>query len=489
MSKGELIFLAMGGSVLTIVAIVAVLMFALMLHGQLRLGRYFVPMTFVCCTIGMALAVVLSHRDVRFAAFGTDNIGADAGGAAWPTRLLTGLMLGMSLAALFNRYFRTRRLQLPGDAPVNAAQRRFAEAFVLYFAATYIVPSVLGAKPSFTMNVYYALPVFLAAIVDGVHSFDRVLRWAKFSLLGMTLGSLVAMAVQPSLALQPGYAGWVPGLSIRLWGIGSSPNSIGPLALLSLLLEYIAPTRDRRLRWLLVGCGLATLVLAQSKTAWMATLVAGTCVSLFRFGLDRQGRLRFGTVIFVTALLSLLLIGMLIVPPQKLMAAVSETKAGSELVTLTGRSQIWNVAIDVWLEHPLFGYGPTIWDPAFRASLGMPFATHAHNQWLQSLSQGGAFSALALLLYLVVMIIGCIRMTRPTRGASLAILIFVLIRSMTETPLTVSTLFNGEMFTHMLLAVIAARGLSLPRTVPASRIASAVIAPAAVDRTSPLARI
>ena len=42
MSKGELIFLAMGGSVLSILAVAMVLVFALIMHTQTRIGRYFV---------------------------------------------------------------------------------------------------------------------------------------------------------------------------------------------------------------------------------------------------------------------------------------------------------------------------------------------------------------------------------------------------------------------------------------------------------------
>ncbi|MFM2340445.1 MAG: hypothetical protein RLZZ592_98 [Pseudomonadota bacterium] len=462
MSPSELIFLALGGSALSAAAIVATLVFALMLHGQLRIGRFFLPMMFVCIALGMALGVLLSRRDVRFAAFGIDTLGADVAAAAWPMRLLTGLMLGMSLTALFNRYYRARRFPMPGRHPVGAGQRRFAEVFAVYFITTNLLPAVLGHKHGLVLNTCYALPVFLLAIIDGAEAFERILRWAKFSLLGMTLGSLLAWAVMPNLALQVGYSGWVPGLTVRLWGIGSSPNSIGPLALLSLLLESMSPTRHRGLRALLLGCGGVTLVMAQSKTAWMAMLVAGSVILLHRFGRDARGRLRIGTLVGLLLMAAALVLGLLVVPPHRWIEAVSDTRAGTEMVTLTGRSQIWAVALDVWMDYPLFGYGPTIWDPAFRAALGMPFATHAHNQFLQSLSQGGMLSGLSLLVYLILMTLGCARMMRATRGVSLGLLAVVLVRSLTETPLTLTTLFNGEMFTHLLVAVIAARGLAQP---------------------------
>ena len=77
---------------------------------------------------------------------------------------------------------------------------------------------------------------------------------------GPRLGTPVAVA--PNLALQPGYSGWIPGLDVRLWGLGSNPNSIGPLAVLALLLEYVQPTRIRSLRLAVVLSALVVVVLA-----------------------------------------------------------------------------------------------------------------------------------------------------------------------------------------------------------------------------------
>lgn len=459
MSKGELIFLAMGGSVLSILAVAMVLVFALIMHTQTRIGRYFVPLMLALCALGMTLGVVLSGRDVRFAAFAVDSMNAEPGGATWPNRAVTFLILGLSLSIMVGRIFDS--LKMSGSRRIFGPEKPLAVVFIAYFVATNVIPAFMGEKPAFIHNQYYAFPLFLVAIISATKDLELVIEWAKMALHMIMVASLIALAVAPNLALQPGYSGWIPGLDVRLWGLGSSPNSIGPLAVLVLLLEYIQPTRQRSVRRILIPSALAVFVLAQSKTAWIAATISIQCILLYRYGLDRQGRMHVGTVIFLLLLGAAASVTMMVTPPTALLGMLSDSKAGNDVLTLTGRTRIWGVALDVWMDNPIFGFGPTLWDNAFRASIQMPFAMHAHNQFLNSMGQAGAVGLLSLIAYLLVLSWGAIRIARSTRGGSLALLILIWMRCITETPLTITTLFNGDSYSHLILAMFAARGLSL----------------------------
>ena len=73
------------------------------------------------------------------------------------------------------------------------------------------------------------------------------------------------------------------------------------------------------------------------------------------------------------------------------------------MTTLTGRTEIWAVALQTWKANPLFGYGAAMWDDEFRRAVGMDFAYNAHNQFLQSLSVAGGLGLAGLLVYTLVL--------------------------------------------------------------------------------------
>ena len=122
-----------------------------------------------------------------------------------------------------------------------------------------------------------------------------------------------------------------------------------------------------------------------------------------------------------------------------------------QVTSLTGRTDIWAVAIDTWKQYPVFGYGSSIWDQDFRQLIGMNFAYHAHNQFLQSLSSAGALGLAGLLVYTLALFRYAYGANTATRGLSLALFWVIFTRYFTETPLNMSSLFSGEFVTHLLL--------------------------------------
>ncbi|TMH81151.1 MAG: O-antigen ligase family protein, partial [Betaproteobacteria bacterium] len=227
--------------------------------------------------------------------------------------------------------------------------------------------------------------------------------------------------------------------------------SMGPLALVYLLLAMHQPFERRWLQRLGLVIGVAVLVMAQSKTTWIAAAITVPLLVLLR---SRA----WGPAAF-----SLLAAGVLVALAMLLLPAMGvsveeflETRQGHEAATFTGRDLIWTLAVQEWTHNPLFGYGLTMWNDAYRMQIGLEHAISAHNQFLQSLSMAGAMGLMGLLVYLGALFFYAIKARRGSRGLSVALLIVVLVRCVTETPLSLGAGFlTGAFVTQLLLFHIA----------------------------------
>lgn len=146
-----------------------------------------------------------------------------------------------------------------------------------------------------------------------------------------------------------------------------------------------------------------------------------------------------------------------------------DSAQGAQLTSLTGRDQIWAIAYDEWQRNPVFGYGPGLWDASFRASIGMPNATHAHNQFMDTLSRSGTVGATALVLYASTLLVLSVWHARTTGGLSLALFIALSLRSVSEVPLLLFG-YGPELITQVLLlmTLVSASARSSVRTTRAA---------------------
>lgn len=455
-TQAELLSTGIWSTIALLAAVVVILGLGLMLQVDRLIGRWVALAVVPAMGLGTALSSLTSGRDLKYAFNNIEAIsfGADAGGGTSLLRMITLSLMAACSATVVSRVFarRVRGERLPGQLLIAA--------FLAYYACNALLNALFGTVPSFTHNTIY-VPIAMAAVfVWRDQPATPLLAAAKWMLAGFMAASLVAAMVKPDLALQPGYKGWIPGLTVRLWGVGSNPNSVGPLALLLLLLELLVPARRGVLRLLVVVLGGAVLLLAQSKTAWIAGLATLPIIAWYRWGRAPGGGMRIGFALALIAALLLLGSGLFFVDLGRVWAKLSGSQAGADVATLSGRLQIWQAAINAWKDNPVFGYGPSAWGPLHRAALGMPFAFSAHNQFLQSLSAAGSLGLLSLLAYMGLLLVYCWRAAEATRGLSLALYLVVLVRSLTEAPFSAATLFNGDVLTQVLLFRVALFGAS-----------------------------
>lgn len=395
--------------------------------------------------LGIALSSGLSGRDLKYAGVNVElAVFGAAQGSVGILRLLTAVLMGLCAAAIVSRGFRR-------EAAVHLGGQVLFYAFILYYVANNIVNSLFGTLPFFSHHTVYVLFVFAAVYLSRADPFERFVRLAKWSLFGLMLGSLVAAVALPSLAVQPDYKGWIPGLHSRLWGLGSNPNSIGPLAFVLILLELLQPASRRVWRFAVWVSALAVLVFAQSKTAWAAAIALMPLLAWHRVGRQPGGGIKMGFALVLVFGLLVLTLGVIAAGPERIADRIAGGQIGSDVSTLTGRLNIWAAAVRAWQENPLFGFGPLAWGPYHRALIGLPNAFSAHNQFFQALSTAGSLGLLTMLVYLGTLAVLAWRASAQTQGVSLALFLFIFVRCITEAPLSAGTLFNGEIVTQLVL--------------------------------------
>ncbi|MDJ1006303.1 MAG: O-antigen ligase family protein [Paracoccaceae bacterium] len=170
----------------------------------------------------------------------------------------------------------------------------------------------------------------------------------------LALGGFLGLAMLASVAI-----GGVSGETAAWTGIYGSKNAFaGAAASFTILALGLGMARGRvaiRLGFLLAALpGIALVLLAQSVGALAllgATLLAGVAV----LGLSRLGRLS-GLVVAFGGLLLALFAGLLASAHLTTISAAFLDATGKDL-TLTGRTELWAVALGLIAERPVLGVG------------------------------------------------------------------------------------------------------------------------------------
>lgn len=452
-SDSELLSTGIWSGMALVLAVLTILGLGLMLQVDRMIGRWVAYAVVPAMALGVMVSSLLSNRDLKYAFTNIEAISAGtAPGGGSVLRLITLALMAACSATVVTRLFDRRR-----GVALPPGQLLFG-TFIAYYVCNALLNALFGTVPAFTHNTLY-VPIAMAAVfVWRDQPIGPFLRVAKWTLAAFMAASLLAAMLKPELAVQPGYKGWLPGLNFRLWGVGSNPNSLGPLALLLVLLELMSPSRRLLVRLAIFGLGGTVLLLAQSKTAWVAALAVVPVITWYRLGRHPHGGMRIGFALSLIAAGLMAVVALAVFDPAQVWDKLAGGQVGSDISTLTGRLQIWNAAIQAWQDSPLFGYGPSAWGPAHRASIGLPYAFSAHNQFLQSLSAAGTLGLITIVAYLGALLMYCWRAAEATRGLSLALFLIVLLRCLTEAPFSAATLFNGDILTQVLLFRVALLG-------------------------------
>ncbi|MDQ3061017.1 MAG: O-antigen ligase family protein [Pseudomonadota bacterium] len=433
-------------------------------HLASRRGQGYFHWIFYAIVLLLALSSVLSGRDVTSLSV---TMVESAASTRHPLLSLAQPLVSLLLLTLAGERLISHWLRR-GDSAWPAPLLMLA--FIAFWLGTVAAPALLGAHPHLSHDYVYPLIIGMAAALASAAERDQAVRAARNVLVLFMAASVLLMALQPRLVLDTAYnQGLLPGVP-RLTGLAWHAVSLGILAQLGLLclLAYPYPRAWlNRLAWLV---GLSVLFLAQSKTAWVSFVLCAACILGVRQGAAAWRRVGdplrpeagvLALVAFMGAVLAATLVLMFGDLGGRLESFFNSAQ-GAQLASLTGRDQIWAIAWQEWRLHPVFGYGPEIWETGFRISIGMPNATHAHNQFMDTLSRSGTVGALSLVLYALVLLVLSLRHARASRGLSLALFGALALRSLSEVPLSLFG-YGPELLTHVLLLMTLAGSASQAR--------------------------
>jgi O-antigen ligase len=397
--------------------------------------------------------------------------------AEWLQRLVSVFLMAVGLERLVSWFAGGRK----GGSPLLAG------AFVVFWLGTVGSPALFGAHPNLQHDYFYSLLLGTTAALAQPDDLRRVMESVRTALLAFLLASAVMVAVNPALVLDSSYTqGLLPGVP-RYGGLAPHPVGMGIFSEIFLLCLWAFPFRRRWLNALAWGIGLASLFFAQSKTSWVAFVLCALAMFAVRSLPDVWRRMNdpkqrdYGILVCTAGILAIAGVTavLLFANIGEKLIGFSGSDQGAQLLTLTGRDRIWEIALDEWRMNPVFGYGPNIWDDAYRASIQMPNATSAHNQFYDTLARSGSIGATALVAYALVMLVLALLTARATRGLSVAFFIAIALRSVTEVPLMIFG-YSMELFVHLMLIVTvgAAMRPQAERVVRPARARASVGLPA-----------
>ncbi len=287
-------------------------------------------------------------------------------------------------------------------------------ALMALYALTAMVSTLWSPTPAYTgasalgMVSYLLLACLAVAVLGEV----ALLRLLMVTLLLYALLTLASPVLFPALAMMDAAEG------PRLQGLSGHPNVLGEQMAVLMTLTVIL-RRERLigrpvfLAGLLLGLGI--LLASESRTYLLAVLLAWGIVAARLRGLLLPGLC--GAAMLVAAGMLAMALGHEPVPPE-LLAVFSRSGSLSELATLTGRTDLWDIAEELIAARPVFGWGYNGTEALFVANAGRGFVgdpVNAHNMHLQSAVSLGLIGSLPAFAVLVLLIARMVAAPDPMR--------------------------------------------------------------------------
>ncbi|HEY4067076.1 MAG TPA: O-antigen ligase family protein, partial [Burkholderiaceae bacterium] len=415
------------------------------------------PMVYliVVMLVSAALAVLLSGRN--FSSMADDVIDTAAPTNAvvvWITRLSSLFIVFAALERIYQQQLRRAGATKP---PLFMLL-----TFVVYWVCAIALPSVLSTHPIFLHDYTYTLFLGIGVCLVTPQDSQRSVTLARNSFVVFMLASLALIPIRPDLVLDFNYSQGILGTFPRFAGLSSHANVLGPFCVLGLLFVWVQPFDKpwiNRLAWAVL---LVCLVWSQSKTSWTSFTLCTVWLLAYRHARPAarwlaNERNHLGTALLLgtcMAVIFLLAAALWVADFSTVVDAFLASRVGNQVSTMTGRDLIWATAIKEWHASPIFGYGPTLFDEVHRAAIGMDFATHGHNQVLDTLARSGTVGAFGLGLFAITLFSRAILAVRRTGGLSVALMIVLVFLAIGEVPFNIVNYGPENLCVWLLMLVL-----------------------------------
>lgn len=219
---------------------------------------------------------------------------------------------------------------------------------LLSWSAVAILSTLWSVAPGISLyhGVQLLMTILVGAMLSLTRSLERILRILFFALLISLAASLLLLALKPQLAFDQNGA---------FRGILAHKNEFGSrMALLLLTATVLLLYGWQRMAMLAsICCALTMLAMSRSGTSLLLT---AAWVGPFALAICHRGGYRI-----LSASLGIAVIAMVGVVGYVLLADIDPVSpilgsVGKD-ATLTGRTILWSIAQDAFLERPILGYG------------------------------------------------------------------------------------------------------------------------------------
>lgn len=351
--------------------------------------------------------------------------------ASWGSKGLTYLVLAFSLIVI------VKNLHGKHD---NKRHGGWLYVSYLFLIVPSFISGIAGTRTHFTHFMIYAPLIFtLAYLVSTSTDWKWYAKQFKLVLLIYVSLSALLGILAPTWAVGSALI-LIPGFDFRLHGIFSHSNGLGMAALIYLVLDWADDSHASLYRILGWIVSFAVLIATQSKTSWIGAALALVVFLIYKITVTNRNKHEHSAVPAIMAgLLLTTTIAGLIAAGASVESWFKglDSQTYSSLTSLTGRTRIWEITIRSWLDNPIFGYGPGLWDREYRLQYAPQYlyiVGMAHNQFFQTLGESGVLGVIGLVVYVVTLIVYGLKFFTLTRGASLALVIVLIARSISETP-------------------------------------------------------
>lgn len=451
-----MLFVTIAGTII----VIATLSGVLAVGGLLHLSRkrpdgwaHLIPSGLIF-TVGVQIAMSGRDMSMGLEAAAMSLAGSSMPGfAQWITRLVS-----ISCVALAVERIANAAIGLSAGRKVQFGPPGLLIFFVIFWIGGTLFPTTVAPNGGFSHDMVYPLLFGIAYHLVAANSIERIIKTTRDGLVWLTLSGLGALLVTPHLVLDTNYSqGFIPGLP-RFSGLTPHPVVCGMLTQITLFFVACFPYRRRWVNVVAWAALTLTLVLAQSKTAWLSVLVCTSVLALTNYrkqlGKALLNPSRPGAAVGLLA--TTLLVAVIPVVVVMFSDVGSHARAffsstdGAQITSLTGRDIIWDVVFSEWQANPIFGYGSGLLDLNSRLAIGMPNATHAHNQFIDTLGRAGIVGAATLTAYVGALAYWSWRYSNAFNGLPLLLFIMLFLRGVSEVPFTMYG-YGAEFVGHLLL--------------------------------------
>jgi O-antigen ligase len=355
--------------------------------------------------IMLYLALIVFLTDGQFRARGAGEIGAD-----WQNMMKFALWAGAGAIGFAH---------MP---PIKQLLSRLEPACCLAFVVAAIVSTLYSATPGYTFGCALALLCFFA------FAYALVTRLTETEILWTIVGALAVFLLigwvvyyeDPALGTSQFWVNDI--IELRMCGIAGQANNLAA-ACAKFLGALFLLWWSRRIKLAvllpLTALGLVTLMASEGRTA-MLSIMAGIIVVV----LARS--LWWAAAALLAGLGALLAATMLSLHVDTIANHLSRSGDPSEVFTLTGRLDIWQVVWDKIVQKPLLGWGynssKIVLGQFEGFNWGLMVDT-AHNMWLQLLLSVGFIGTLPTVIVLVALLWKIIVRPHPFRDFFVVVII------------------------------------------------------------------